>query len=200
MNIHFIFITHSAGDETDMNIWLLVQRSNKSILKKSVLNIHWKDWCWSWSSNTLATWCKELTHWKRPWCWERSKAGREGGERGQHSWIAPLTQWTWISASSERWWRSGKPGMLQSMGLQSVRHSEWLSNNHEGCSAGKWQNRESSGGCLASGLATPTPGPCSKHQTHQSDQPSFPISPFQDANSCFSPRALLGGSHSGPLR
>ena len=53
--------------------------SNQSILKKSTLNIHWKDWCWS--SNTLATWCKELTHWKRPWCWERIKAkGEEGGK------------------------------------------------------------------------------------------------------------------------
>ena len=39
--------------------------------KKSVLN--WKDWCWSWNSNTLATWCEEATHWKRPWCWERLK-------------------------------------------------------------------------------------------------------------------------------
>jgi len=37
---------------------------------------HWKDWCWS--SNTLATWCEELTHWKRPWCWERLKAKGEG--------------------------------------------------------------------------------------------------------------------------
>ena len=51
------------------------RRSNQSIPKKSVLNIHWKDWCWSWNSNTLATWCKELTHWKRPWCWERLEAG-----------------------------------------------------------------------------------------------------------------------------
>ena len=34
-------------------------------------NTHWKDWCWSWSSNNLATWCKELIHWKRPWCWEQ---------------------------------------------------------------------------------------------------------------------------------
>ena len=42
------------------------RRSNQSILKKSVLNIHWKDWSWSWNSNTLATWCKEPTHWKRP--------------------------------------------------------------------------------------------------------------------------------------
>ena len=46
------------------------RRSNESILKKSVLNIHQKDWCWSWNSNTLATWCKELTHSKRSWCWE----------------------------------------------------------------------------------------------------------------------------------
>ena len=36
---------------------------------------------WSWSSNTLATWCEELTHWKRLWCWERLKAGGEGDNR-----------------------------------------------------------------------------------------------------------------------
>ena len=55
-------------------------RSNQSILKKSTLNIHWRDWCWS--SNTLANWCKELTHWKRPWCWERLKAKGEVDSRG----------------------------------------------------------------------------------------------------------------------
>ena len=38
--------------------------------RRSVLNIHWKDWCWSWNSNTLATWCEKLTHLKRPWCWK----------------------------------------------------------------------------------------------------------------------------------
>ena len=48
------------------------RRSNQSILK-DVLNIHWKDWCWSWNSNILATWC-ELTPWKRLWCWERLRA------------------------------------------------------------------------------------------------------------------------------
>ena len=48
---------------------------------KSALNISWKDWCWSWSSNTLTTWCEELTHWKRPWCWERLKTGWEGDDR-----------------------------------------------------------------------------------------------------------------------
>ena len=45
-------------------------------LKESALNIHWKDWCWTWSSNTLATWCKEPTHWKRPWCWKSLKEKR----------------------------------------------------------------------------------------------------------------------------
>ena len=55
-------------------------RSRRS--NQSVLNIHWKDWCWSWSSNTLATWCEELTHWRRPWCWERLKARRERDDRG----------------------------------------------------------------------------------------------------------------------
>ena len=52
--------------------------TNQSILKETTLNPHWKDWIWSWSSNTLATWCEQLTHWKRPWFWERLKARREG--------------------------------------------------------------------------------------------------------------------------
>ena len=45
---------------------------------------------------TLATWCEELTHWKRPWCWERLKAGGEGGDRGWDGWMESLTQWTWV--------------------------------------------------------------------------------------------------------
>ena len=64
-----------------------LRRSNQLILKKSVLNIHWKDWCRSWSSDTLATKCEESTHWKRPWCWERLKAGGEGDYRGQDCYV-----------------------------------------------------------------------------------------------------------------
>ena len=64
------------------------RRSNQSILKKSVLNTHGRDWCWSWNSNTLATWCKELTPWKRPWFWKRLRAGGEGDDRGWDGWIA----------------------------------------------------------------------------------------------------------------
>ena len=62
--------------------------------RKSVLNIHWKDWCWSWSSNTLATWLEELTYWKRPWCWQRLKAEGEGDDRGWDGWMASPTRCT----------------------------------------------------------------------------------------------------------
>ena len=61
--------------------------------RRSVLGVHWKDWCWSWNSNTLATWWEELTHWERPWCWERLKAGGEGDDRGWDGWMASPTQW-----------------------------------------------------------------------------------------------------------
>ena len=104
------------------------RRSNQSIQRRPVLGVYWKDWCWSWNSNTLATSCEKLTHLKRPWCWERLKAG-EGVGRGWDGWMASLTQWTWVWASSRRQWRTGKPGLLQPLGLQRVRHD--LANNNE---------------------------------------------------------------------
>ena len=94
-------------------------------LRKSVLNIYWKDWCWSWNSSTLATWCSELTHWKKPWCWERLRAGGERDDRGWDGWMASPTRWTWVWVDSRSWWWTGKPGVLQSFGLQRVRH-DWL--------------------------------------------------------------------------
>ena len=74
--------------------------------RRSVLAVHWKDWCWSWNSNTLATCCEELTHLKRPWVWERLKAG-EGDKRGYDGWMASLTQWTWVWVDSSSWWWTG---------------------------------------------------------------------------------------------
>ena len=90
--------------------------------RKSVLNIHWKDWCWRWNSNTLATWCKELTHWKRPWCWKRLKAGKGTIEDEM---IGSPTQWTWVWVNSGSWWWTGRPGELQSMVSQRVGH-DWV--------------------------------------------------------------------------
>ena len=103
------------------------RRSGHQFSRKSVLNIHWKDWCWSWNSNSLATCCKELTHLQRPWCRERLKAGGEGDDRGWDDWMASLTRWTWVWASSVSWWWTGNPGVLQSMGLKRVGH-DWATN------------------------------------------------------------------------
>ena len=72
------------------------RRSNQSILKRSVLGVHWNDWCWSWNSNTLATSCEELTHWKRPWCCEGLGAGGEGDGRGWDGWLVSPSWWTWV--------------------------------------------------------------------------------------------------------
>ena len=55
-----------------------------------------ENWCWSWNFNTLATWCEELTHLKKPWCWERMRAGGEGDHRGWDGWMTSLTWGTWI--------------------------------------------------------------------------------------------------------
>ena len=100
------------------------RRSNQSILKEISPGVHWKDWCWSWNSSTLATSCEELTHLKRPWCWEG--LGAEGDDRGWDGWMASLTQWTWVWVDSGNWWWTGKPGVLRFMGSQRVGHN-WAS-------------------------------------------------------------------------
>ena len=65
---------------------------------------------------------KKLTHLKRPWCWEKLKAGGEGDGRGWDGWMASPTRWTWVWAHSGSWWWTGNPDELQLMGSQRVRH------------------------------------------------------------------------------
>ena len=89
----------------------------------SVLGVHWKNWCWSWNSNTLATWCEELTHLRRPWCWERLRAGGEGDNRGWDGWMTSPTQWKWVWVDSGSWLGAGRLGVLWFMGSQRVRHN-----------------------------------------------------------------------------
>ena len=92
---------------------------------RSVLGVHWQDWCWSWNSNTLAKWVSEkLTHWKRLWCWERLRAGGEGDNRGWDNQMASLTQWTWIWVNCRSWWWTRRPGVLRFMESQRVGH-DW---------------------------------------------------------------------------
>jgi len=112
-----------VGEDSSESLGLQGDPTCKSY-RKSVLNIYWKDWCWSWNSNTLATWWEELTHWKRPRCWERLKEARKGDDRGWVDWMASLTGWTWVWVGFGSWWWTGKPGMLKSVGSQRVGH-DW---------------------------------------------------------------------------
>ena len=86
----------------------------------SGLGVHWKDWCWSWNS----TWCEELIHLKRPWCWEKLRAAGEGNDRGWDGWMALPTRWTWVWVDSGSWWWTGRPDVLWFLGSQRARH-DW---------------------------------------------------------------------------
>ena len=93
------------------------KRSNQSILKEINPEYSLEGQVWIWNSNTLATWCEELTHLKCLWCLERLKARGVGDDGGWDGWMASLTQWTrgWVNSGS--WWWTGRPGVLQSMEL-----------------------------------------------------------------------------------
>ena len=86
------------------------KRSNQSILKEISPEYSLERLMLKLKLNTLATWCQELTHLKKPWCWERLKA--EGDDRGWDGWMASPSQWAWIWACSGRWWKTGKPVCL----------------------------------------------------------------------------------------
>ena len=84
-----MFSNSGAGEGSLRSLGLQGDEHSQS-QKKSTLYIPWKDWCLSWSSNTLATWCEDTTHWKRPWCWERL---RTGGERDTEDEIVAWHHW-----------------------------------------------------------------------------------------------------------
>ena len=102
------------------------QQGNQSsqYWRKSALSVHWKGWCWSWSSNNLATWCEELTHWKRPWCLGRVKAK---GEESRMRWLDSITDSVDMNLmNSGKWWGTGRPGLLSCMWSHRVgHHSDW---------------------------------------------------------------------------
>ena len=73
----------------------------------------------------MATSCKELTHLKRPWCWERLRAGGEGDDRGWDGWMASLTQWIWVWVNSRSWWCILSPRVLPFMRSLESDMTEW---------------------------------------------------------------------------
>ena len=97
---------------------------------KSILNIHWKDWCWSWNSNTSATWCKDLTCWKRPWSWERLRAGGEGDGRGWDGWHHLFSEHKFEQTPGD----SERPGSLaccSPWGLRESGTTSWFNCNNK---------------------------------------------------------------------
>ena len=100
------------------------RRSNQSILKEISPGCSLEGLMLKLKLQYLATSCKELTHWKRPWYWEGLGAGGEWDEWGWDVWMASLAAWTWVSVNSGSWWWTGRPGVLQFMGSQRVKH-DW---------------------------------------------------------------------------
>ena len=98
---------------------LVAQRSNQSILEEINPEYSLEGLMLKLNFNTLAIWCKEPTHWKIFWCWERLEA-EEGDDRGWDGWMASPTQWAWVWVNSGSWRWTGRPVMLQSIGSQRV--------------------------------------------------------------------------------
>ena len=117
-----------VGEDSWESLGLQGDRTSPSS-RKSVLNIIGRTDRLSGNSNTLATWCEELSRWKRLWCWERLKVGRQGDKKGWDCWMVSLAQWIWVWVNSGSCWWTGRPGVLQSMGLQRVRH-DWATELH----------------------------------------------------------------------
>ena len=118
-------------DAFELWCWRRLLRGVPWTARRSNQPIHPTDQSWVFigrtdvkAVNPLATWCEQLTHWKRMWCWERLRAGGEGDNRGWDGWMALLTQWTWVWVNSRSWWWTGRPGVLQSVGSQRAGH-EW---------------------------------------------------------------------------
>ena len=109
-----------------LRVPLTARRLNQSIQKKSTLNFHWMDLCWS--SNTLAIWCEELTHLKRSWCWKRLRAGGEGDDRGWDCWIASPTEWTWSLSKLQETVKDREAWHTAVLGIAELNLAQWLNN------------------------------------------------------------------------
>ena len=110
-------------DAFELWYWRRLLRVNRSILKEINAEYSLEGLMLKLKLQHFGHLMRRTDSLERPWCWERWKAGGEGDHRGWDGWMASLTWWTWVWVSSGSWWRTGKPGMLQFIGLQRVRHN-----------------------------------------------------------------------------
>ena len=117
-----MLLNYGVGE--DLRVPWTAKRSNQSILKEISPEYSLEGLMLKLKLQYFGHRMRRADSLKRPWCWERLKARGEGDDRGWDGWMASPTWWTWVWASSgSRWW-TGKPSVLQSMGLQRVRH-DW---------------------------------------------------------------------------
>ena len=113
--------------------------------------------------NTLATWCKEQTHWKRPWAWGRWRAGEEAGNRGWDGWMASLTQWTWVCSLLGDGEGQGSLACCSPWGhkeldmTEQLNNSNWFSSLDSGSSAPHCWHKPHHSPCKASSCSAPWP-------------------------------------------
>ena len=98
------------------------RRSNQPILKEISPEYSLEGLILKLKLQYFGPWCEELTHWKRPWCWERLVVRGKEDDRGWDGWMVLPTQWAWVWVNSWSWWWTGRPGVLQSMESQRVWH------------------------------------------------------------------------------
>ena len=118
-------ILHMVAHISNMILHIVAYRSNQSILKEMSPEYSLEGLMLKLKLQYFGHLMWRTDHRKRPWCWERLRAGGEGDDRGWDGWMASPTQWTWVWVNSGSWWWTGKTGVLQSMGSQRVGH-DWV--------------------------------------------------------------------------
>jgi len=102
----------------------IARRSNQSILKELNPKYYLEGLVMKLKFQYFGHLMRRANSLEKPWCWERLKVGGEGSNRGWDGWMESLTRWTWVWVNSRSWWWTGRPGVLQFMGSQRVRH-DW---------------------------------------------------------------------------
>ena len=115
-----MLLNYGVGEDSWESLGLQGDPTSPS-WRRSVLSVHWKNWCPILGPPNVKSWLI----WKKPWCWERLKAGGERDNRGWDGWMASWTQWTWVWVNSRSWWWMARPGVLQSVGSQRVGY-DWV--------------------------------------------------------------------------